>query len=112
MIYNLYAQVNYRIQIMAEIKLFNISGTKATGVKSKRLSLEREIQDIIEKNLGTLFGINFLASEYSIDEGRVDTLGLDENNCPVIIEYKLDSNTNVINQGLFYLDWFMEHKAI
>lgn len=111
MIYNLYTQVNYRIQIMAEIKLFNISGTKATGIKSKRLSLEREIQDIIERNLDTLFGIHFLASEYSIDEGRVDTLGLDENNCPVIIEYKLDSNTNVINQGLFYLDWFMEHKA-
>lgn len=97
---------------MSEIKLFNISATnKSTQIKAKSLRLEKQIQDIVEKNLEELFGIRFLASEYIIDNGRVDTLGLDENNCPVIIEYKLDSHSNVINQGLFYLDWFMEHKA-
>jgi predicted transport protein len=97
---------------MSEIKLFNILQTnKSTQIKPKSLRLERQIQEIVEKNLEELFGIRFLASEYIIDSGRVDTLGLDENNCPVIIEYKLDSNSNVINQGLFYLDWFMEHKA-
>jgi predicted transport protein len=42
--------------------------------------------------------------------GRIDTLGLDENGCPVIIEYKLSINENVINQGLFYLDWLMDHR--
>jgi predicted transport protein len=36
---------------------------------------------------------------------------LDENNCPVIIEYKRATNENVINQGLFYLDWLLDHKA-
>jgi len=97
---------------MAEIKLFNISpSNKCIQIKAKSLRLEKQIQDIVEKNLEELFGVRFLASEYMIDNGRVDTLGLDENNCPVIIEYKLDSNANVINQGLFYLNWFMEHKA-
>lgn len=97
---------------MSEIKLFNISASnKSTQIKSQSLKLEKQIQDIVERNLEELFGIKFLASEYIIDNGRVDTLGVDENNCPVIIEYKLNSNTNVINQGLFYLDWFMEHKA-
>jgi predicted transport protein len=97
---------------MAEIKLFNLaSNNQARQVKPKSLSLEREIQNIVEKNIEELFGVRFLASEYSIGSGRVDTLGLDENDCPVIIEYKLDSNSNVINQGLFYLDWFMEHKG-
>ncbi len=43
--------------------------------------------------------------------GRVDTLGIDENGSPVIIEYKRATNENVINQGLFYLDWLMDHKA-
>ena len=43
--------------------------------------------------------------------GRIDTLGLDENNSPVIIEYKRTSNENVINQGLFYLDWLLDHQA-
>lgn len=29
----------------------------------------------------------------------------------MIIEYKRATNENVINQGLFYLDWLMDHKA-
>jgi predicted transport protein len=36
---------------------------------------------------------------------------LDENNCPVILEYKRSVGENVINQGLFYLDWLMDHQA-
>jgi len=43
--------------------------------------------------------------------GRIDSLGIDENNCPVIIEYKRALNENVINQGLYYLDWLLDHKA-
>ncbi|HEV7926223.1 MAG TPA: DUF5655 domain-containing protein, partial [Verrucomicrobiae bacterium] len=53
-------------------------------------------------------------TEYStgkVHGGRIDTLGLDENNCPVIIEYKRSSHENVINQGLYYLDWLMDHRA-
>ncbi|MDP2610709.1 MULTISPECIES: DUF5655 domain-containing protein [unclassified Oceanobacter] len=62
----------------------------------------------------TFLGVRFLASEYSTGKthkGRIDSLGLDENNCPVIIEYKRHSNENVINQGLFYLDWLLDHQA-
>lgn len=58
--------------------------------------------------------MRFLASEYSTGtkhRGRIDTLGIDENGCPVIIEYKRNVNENVINQGLFYLDWLMDHQA-
>lgn len=36
---------------------------------------------------------------------------MDENNCPVILEYKRSVGENVINQGLFYLDWLMDHQA-
>lgn len=43
--------------------------------------------------------------------GRIDSLGIDENNCPVIFEYKRDVNENVINQGLFYLDWLIDHQG-
>lgn len=59
-------------------------------------------------------GVRFLTSEYSTGKrhtGRIDTLGIDENNSPVIIEYKRSLNENVINQGLFYLDWLLDHKA-
>src|SRR5688572_27588879 len=40
----------------------------------------------------------------------MDTLGIDENHAPVVLEYKRASNENVINQGLFYLDWLMDHR--
>lgn len=60
----------------------------------------------------TFFGVTFLKSEYvTSNSGRMDSLGIDENNCPVIFEYKRASNENVINQGLFYLDWLLDHKA-
>lgn len=41
----------------------------------------------------------------------MDSLGIDENNSPVIFEYKRAVNENVINQGLFYLDWLMDHRG-
>ncbi|WP_260674053.1 DUF5655 domain-containing protein [Comamonas aquatica] len=68
----------------------------------------------MEANLQTLLGIRFLATEFStgkVHGGRIDTLGLDENNSPVIIEYKRSVGENVINQGLYYLDWLMDHQA-
>lgn len=61
-----------------------------------------------------LLRIRFLATEYSTGKthaGRIDSLGLDENNCPVILEYKRSVGENVINQGLFYPDWLMDHQA-
>lgn len=48
----------------------------------------------------TFLGIRFLASEYETGKthkGRIDSLGLDENGCPVIIGYKRAKNENVIN---------------
>jgi predicted transport protein len=65
-------------------------------------------------HLETFLGVRFLATEHVTGKahgGRIDTLGIDENGCPVIIEYKRSTNENVINQGLFYLDWLMDHKG-
>ena len=59
----------------------------------------------------TFFGFRFLKSEYVITAGRMDSIGIDENNSSVIFEYKRSSSENVINQGLFYLDWLLDHKA-
>jgi predicted transport protein len=77
-------------------------------------NLEKVLQTLIEENLEVLLGARLLASEYATGKahgGRIDTLALDENGSPVIIEYKRNQNENVINQGLFYLDWLMDHKA-
>jgi predicted transport protein len=98
---------------MGDLKLFRIkNGVKELAGTS--VAIEKSIQTLIENNMETFFGIKFLASEYSTGKnhgGRIDSLGIDENYCPVILEYKRALNENVINQGLFYLDWLMDHKA-
>ena len=76
-----------------------------------RYHWNKELQSLIETNMETFFGVRFVDSEYKITNGRIDSLGIDENNCPVIFEYKRSQNENVINQGLFYLDWLLDHKA-
>lgn len=96
---------------MSTIKLFNIKGN-VKELESNTYNLERQLQEIIEKDMLTFFGVKFLASEFlTTHGGRIDSLGIDEDNCPVIFEYKRNTNENVINQGLFYLDWLMDHKA-
>lgn len=95
---------------MGDINLFSING-EVSQLSPSSFQLERELQILIEKNMSTFFGVTFLQSEFSIPNGRIDSLGIDENNCPVIFEYKRSQNENVINQGLFYLDWLMDHKA-
>lgn len=95
---------------MAEIRLYRIGDT-VTELPAEQVSLERELQTLIEKNMENIFGVRFLRSEYVITDGRMDSIGLDENNAPVIFEYKRNSSESIINQGLFYLDWLMDHKA-
>lgn len=95
---------------LSEIKLFEIGSTVKERLSTIVL-LEKELQTTIEQNMETLFGVRFLKSEYTISAGRMDSIGIDENNSPVIFEYKRSINENVINQGLFYLDWLLDHKA-
>lgn len=99
---------------MGDIKLFSIGNNEVTELVGKSMTIEKALQNLIEANLDTFLGIRFLSKEYSTGRkhgGRIDTLGLDENNSPVIIEYKRATNENVINQGLYYLEWLLDHKA-
>lgn len=99
---------------MGEIKLFQLKDGVAGELKGRSAVLERTLQRLIEANMDELLAITFLASEHSTGRkhrGRIDSLGMDENGYPVIIEYKRTMNENVINQGLFYMDWLLDHKA-
>src|SRR5699024_5709992 len=95
---------------MSEIKIYDIS-SGVVELQNSSYKLESELQHLIEKNMEVLFSVDFLATEYAFSGGRIDSLGIDENNCPVIFEYKRNMNENVINQGLFYLEWLLDHKA-
>src|SRR5882757_2295561 len=99
---------------MSDLKLFRIGAGKAEELNGSSVALERHLQRTIESNMETLFGVRFLASEYTTGpkhRGRIDSLGIDETGSPVIFEYKRSRDENVINQGLFYLDWLLDHRA-
>jgi predicted transport protein len=96
---------------MSDIKLFRIGAGSIDELTGATDAIEKSLQTLFEANLEALLGVRFLASEFSTTHGgRIDSLGLDENGCPVILEYKRATNENVINQGLFYLDWLMDHR--
>jgi len=95
---------------MAIFQILKDKKVKRIRVNSERL--ERDVQKLFENNLEEILNIIFLASEYSTTwGGRIDTLGIDKNGSPVIIEFKLSKNENVINQALSYLRWLLDHKA-
>ena len=87
---------------MSDIKLFQLQGDNVNELTGSAVKIEKSLQEQIEKNLDTYLGVRFLATEYSIGVnhgGRIDTLGIDENGSPVIIEYKRSMNENVITRG-------------
>jgi predicted transport protein len=95
---------------MSDVKLFRLNAGKVDELAGTTDTIEKSVQSFFEKNLEALLGVRFLKTEFVTSNGRIDTLGLDENGSPVILEYKRASNENVVNQGLFYLDWLMDHR--
>ena len=99
---------------MSDIKLFRLEASGASEIEGAAEVVEKNLQNLFEQNLEALLGVRFLASEFStgpVHGGRIDTLGIDEDGSPVIIEYKRMTKDNVMNQGLFYLDWLFDHRG-
>lgn len=92
--------------------IFKIQNSKASqvSVKEDGFGNEAELRDLFAANLDEILGVRFLEKEYPTTDGRIDTLGIDENNSPVIIEYKWKDNEEVLAQGLFYFNWLMKNK--
>ncbi|ONI49831.1 hypothetical protein STIB_61300 [Streptomyces sp. IB2014 011-1] len=96
------------------MKLFHTTKGGVTEVTPRLADVEADVQRLIEAHMETMLGVRFLASEYVIDcveGGRIDSLGIDENGAPVIVEYKRGTDAGVINQGLYYLSWLTRHRS-
>jgi len=92
--------------------LFNNNNLELITIKEKPFKLEREIQKLFEANLNAIMGLEFVKSELSIKNKRIDTLAFDvESSAFIIIEYKRDKNISVIDQGFTYLGLMLENKA-
>ena len=92
--------------------IFNVQKTKLIPIREIHITLERDIQKITEDNLQTVFGLEFVRSEFSLHNLRIDTLAFDKQaKSFVIIEYKRDKNISVIDQGYSYLALLLNNKA-
>lgn len=94
---------------MAELMMFRRdSDGRDVELSSSTVALEVELQRRVEAGLEQMLGVRFLASEYPTGpwhRGRIDTLGLDENGSPVVIEFKKGSDSGVMSQAVSYLSW-------
>ena len=87
-------------------------GEKFEYLKEIPFKLEKDIQKVTENNLYTILKLEFVKSEFTLNNFRIDTLAFDkEANTFVIIEYKRDKNFSVIDQGYAYLSLMLNNKA-
>lgn len=94
--------------------IFDINKKKKLEVS--KFDIEKQIQTFVENNMKDIFNIRFLQSEFAFTDsifgnGRIDSLGIDSSNRPVVIEYKLDSSGSITSQAFFYINWLKEHRA-
>ena len=72
------------------------------------------MQTLIEKHLEAFLGMRFWPLNMQPEKLTAveSTLWvLMKMDAQVILEYKRALNENVISQGLYYLDWLLDHKA-
>ena len=94
--------------------LFEINKTKLASIEQSNFNLEKDLQSLIEQNMGVVFNSRLVASEFitgARHAGRIDTLAISEDSNPVIIEYKKVESSDLINQSLFYLSWINDHRG-
>ena len=85
---------------------------KFSHIKEASFKFEREIQQLVEANVNTLLKLQFIRSEFSLNNFRIDTLAFDaESRAFIIIEYKRDKTFSVIDQGYAYLSLMLNNKA-
>jgi predicted transport protein len=94
------------------MKVFKLNNkSNLQEVDQLSFKLEKNIQDLVEKNTESVFNLKFIQSELSVDKYRIDTLCYDsETNSFVIIEYKKGSSYSVIDQGYTYLQLLLNNK--
>jgi len=94
------------------MNIYKLSGEKLKSVNEKAFKLEKEIQKVTEDNLGPVFGLEMVKSEFTVGNFRFDTVAYDaELKSFVIIEYKRGTSYSVFDQGMNYLSLMLDNKA-
>ena len=94
------------------MSLFSLEKDKLERINKIDFNLEKDIQNLTENNLDEIFGLEFVKTEFQLQDLKVDTLAFDnETNSFVIIEYKRNKNFSVIDQGYSYLALLLNNQA-
>ena len=90
--------------------LFEIKNKKAKQINTKEFMNELELHQLIDMNLEEIFGVRFIKDEHITDKhGRIETLGLDESNRPIVIEYKKTKEKGQLVQANRYMTWIKQN---
>ncbi len=89
---------------------FEIIGMKLKKISQKEFNNEAELHKLIDNNLEEIFKIRYIKDEHITDKyGRIETIGLDESNRPVIIEYKKTKEKGQLVQANRYMIWIRQN---
>jgi len=89
---------------------FEIINKKAKKIRQKEFNNEQELHKLIDDNLSEIFKIRYIKDEYiTIKHGRIETIGLDESNRPVVIEYKKSKEKGQLVQANRYMTWIKQN---
>ena len=89
---------------------FEILGMKVKKVDQKEFEDEAELHELIDNNLQEIFKIRYIKDEHITEKhGRIETMGLDESNRPVVIEYKKTKEEGQLAQANRYMVWVRQN---
>lgn len=90
--------------------LYTLEGARYVPVNLNSPVLEAQLHASFDANLPTLLGVTPLRREFKAGSGRMDTLGVDQNGFPVIIEYKRSQHASPLLQILSYQGWINANR--
>lgn len=89
---------------------FERTGKRLKKISQKELENELELHQLIDRNLQEIFNIRYIKHEHITDKhGRIETIGLDESNRPVVIEYKKTEEKGQLVQANRYMTWIRQN---
>lgn len=92
--------------------IFTNTNGKLIAKKEKPFALEKDLQSLVENNLNTILGLQFVTTEFAVESYRFDSVAFDaEASAFVIIEYKRGKNESLVDQGYAYLYTLLNRKA-
>ena len=94
------------------MQIYNNKSWNLNQIKEVWFKLEKDMQKLTEDNMENIFWLEFIKTEFQLNNLRIDSLAFDvENNSFVIIEYKRWSSYSVVDQWMSYLSLMLHNKA-